>query len=142
MNQDDYLCKDDTVQVIKLRGKSKKWKKYYGFDLIGKKGKVIEILGSQNNPYQGVKVKFPCIRIDSENGRKPVYGFEWSFYKDEIEKIDEEIEFRGPTKKIVKGKALESRKKAVQELRKKGESIENLAKLYNVSKRTIWNWLK
>jgi len=35
---DNYLSKDDTVQVIKLRGKSKKWKKYHGFDLIGKRG--------------------------------------------------------------------------------------------------------
>jgi len=133
------LTLNDTVQITKLLPKSKRWKKYYGFDLIGKKGKVIELelLGT----YQRVKVKFPCIRINSEEGKKPVYGFEWSFYKDEVKKIDEEIKFR-PKKTALRGKALERRKKIVRELRQKGESIENLAKRFDVSKRTIWYWLK
>jgi len=133
--------KGDTIQVIAEKRKSKKWEKYYGFDLVGKRGKVLEILGTQKEPYQGVKVRFPRIEVNSENGRKPVYGFEWSFYKDEIKKIDEEIKFK-PQKTALRGKALERRKKIVRELRQKGESIENLAKRFNVTRMTIWRWLK
>jgi len=136
------LALNDTVQITKLLPKSRRWKKYYDFDLTGKKGKVIEILGTRREPYQGVRVRFPCISIVSETGKKPAYGFEWAFYNDEVKKIDEEIEFRQPPKKIVKGKALESREKAVQRLRKQGESIKDLAARYNVSRMTIWRWLK
>ncbi|MCD6318764.1 helix-turn-helix domain-containing protein [Candidatus Aerophobetes bacterium] len=134
---------NDTVEVVKQKRKSKKWKKYYGFNLVGKKGKVIQILGTQKEPYQGVKVRFPCIRINSGERKKPVYGFEWSFYLDEVKKIDDEIEFKQPSKRVtLKGKALESRKRAVQRLRQRGESIKDLAARYNVSKRTIWRWLR
>ena len=133
----------DVVEVVKQKQKSKKWKKYYGFDLIGKKGKVVAFLGTQKEPHQGVKVRFPCIWINSGNSKKPVYGFEWAFYSDEIKRVNEKIEFRQPPKKTaLRGKALERRKKIVRELREKGESIENLAKRFNVSKRTIWYWLK
>jgi len=132
----------DTIEVVKQRRKSKKWKKYYGFDLIGKRGRVIELepTNIRNKPCQRVKVKFPCIWINSENGKKPVYGFEWSFYGDEVKRIDEEIKFR-PQKTALRGKALERRKKVVQEMRQKGESIENLAKRFNVHRATIWRWL-
>jgi len=88
-------------------------------------------------------VRFPCIWINSGNGKKPVYDFEWAFYSDEVKKIDEEVEFKQPSKKTaLRGKALERRKKIVQELRQKGESIESLAKRFNTSKRTIWRWLR
>ena len=130
---------DDTVEVVKQRRKSKKWSKYYGFNLVGERGKVVEILGTPKEPYQGVKVKFPCVHA----GKKPLYDFEWAFYSDEVKRIDEEVKFKQPSKKtVLRGKALQRRKEIVRELRRKGESIEDLARRFNTSKRTIWRWLR
>lgn len=136
------LLVGDTVKAISLSSKSEKWIKYYNFDLIGKTGKVIEILGTKVDPHQGVRVKFPFMWIDGTDEKKLVYGFEWSFYNGEVKKINEKIEFKEKKKRhILKGKALKIRKATVRRLRKEGESIENLAKRFDVNRTTIWRWI-
>jgi len=90
-------------------------------------------------------VKFPEIKIETgfQNGhRKTVKNFEFAFYKDEVRRIREDLE--APEPKIGgKRKMPESDKAATRRLStREGLKVEELAEKFNVSRRTIYRWLK
>jgi len=77
----------DKVIIIGCSQKSKKWTKCLGFDLVGQKGEVIEILNLRG-VTQGIIVKFPFVYMNNGDGKRKVSDFEWSFYNDEVQKIE------------------------------------------------------
>ena len=69
----------DIVQVVRLRPKSEEWAELFRINFVGKEGEVVQILGTPEEPCQGVRVRFPSIRKGD---------FEMAFYIDEVKKID------------------------------------------------------
>lgn len=71
----EKFCIGDEIRIIKLRPESKKALSYYQRDIGRRKGKIVNLLGTERDPSQGVRVKF---------GKR---GFEYAFHPDEIRKI-------------------------------------------------------
>ena len=57
----------DKVIIRGCSRKSKEWIKYLGSDLVGQKGKVVEVLGTQ-----GIIVKFPFVYMNNGDGKRKV----------------------------------------------------------------------
>lgn len=76
----EKLCVGDEIRIITLRGETKKALSYSGRKLIHRKAKVIKILGTERDPYQGVRVKFGKDGFEKKN-------FVYAFYPDEIKKV-------------------------------------------------------
>ena len=136
---------NDNVIIQKLGSKSKRWQSYYGVSLEGKKGKIIRILQNSKGEQQGYRVKFPEIKIETgfQNGhRKTVKNFEFAFYKDEVRKIREDLEV--PEPKIRGKRKMPKSDKAATRRLSTGEGLKvgELAEKFNVSRRTIYRWLK
>jgi len=136
---------NDSVLVQELGPESKNWQSYYGVSLEGKKGKIVRILQNSKGEQQGYRVRFPEIKIETgfQNGhRKKVKNFEFAFYKDEVRRIREDLEVPEP-KIRGKRKMPESDKAATRRLStREGLKVGELAEKFNVSRRTIYRWLK
>ena len=136
---------NDNVIIQKLGFKSKKSQSYYGVSLEGKKGKIVRILQNSKGEQQGYRVRFAEIEIEAGlwNGHKrTVKNFEFAFYKDEVRRIREDLEVPEP-KIRGKRKMPESDKAAARRLStREGLKVGELAKKFNVSRRTIYRWLK
>jgi len=136
---------NDSVIVGELGTKSKKWQSYYGVNLEGKKGRIVQVLRNSKGEQQGYQVRFPKTKIETgfqNDHRKTVKNFEFAFYKDEVRRIREDLE--APEPKIGgKRKMPESDKAATRRLStREGLKVEELAEKFNVSRRTIYRWLK
>lgn len=136
---------NDNVIIQKLGSKSKRWQSYYGVSLEGKKGKIVQVLRNSKGEEQGYRVKFPEIKIEAglwNSHKETVKNFEFAFYKDEVTKIREDLEVPEP-KIREKRKMPENNKAAVRRLRaREGLKVGELAKRFNVSRRTIYRWLQ
>ena len=136
---------NDNVIIQKLGSKSKRWQSYYGVSLEGKKGEIIQVLRNSKGEGQGYRVRFAEIKIEAglwNSHKETVKNFEFAFYKDEVRKIREDLEvLEGRIRRT--RKLLEGGKAAVRRLRARDRlKITELAKRFNVSRRTIYRWLK
>ena len=117
------------------------YERYYGFNIVGKKGKIVSVLGTDKEPYQGAKVRFPVVHItDADGNRVSRSGFEFPFDKDELEKINETVP-HPKSRTRLKGYALNMRKGAVRRMKERGETIQAIASHFEVNRRTIRRWL-
>jgi len=132
----------DPVKIVKITPKKRRYLKFYGYNPVGKKGVVTAILGTKQNPCQGVRIKFPWMWIKGKNGGKKIWGFESPFYIEEVQKISEVELQEQEGIRYRKGEALKSAVKKVKRLRKEGRSILEIAKIFGVSERTVFRWLK
>ena len=136
---------NDNVIIQKLGFKSKKSQSYYGVSLEGKKGKVIQVLRNSKGEEQGYRVRFPEVKIEAglwNSHKKTVKSFEFAFYKDEVRKIRKDLEVPKPKMRRTR-KMLESGRAAIRRSRDRDRlKITELAKRFNVSRRTIYRWLK
>ena len=86
---------NNNVVIRKLGSRNKRWQWYYGVNLEGKKGRIVQVLRNSKGEEQGYRVRFPEIKIESDlwnSHKKTVKNFEFAFYKDEVGKIREEGE--------------------------------------------------
>ena len=135
----------DSVIIQKLGFKSKTWQSYYGVSLEGKKGKIVQVLRNSKGEDQGYRVRFPEMKIEAglwDSHKETVKNFEFAFYKDEVRKIRDDLEvLEGRIRRT--RKTLEGGKAAVRRLRaREGLKVGELAERFNVSRRTIYRWLK
>jgi len=136
---------NDSVIVQELGPESKKWQSYYGVNLEGKKGRIVQVLRDNKGEEQGYRVRFTEVKIETgfQNGhRKKVKNFEFAFYKDEVRKIRDDLEvLEGRIRRT--RKMPESDKAAARRLSTtEGLKVGELAEKFNVSRRTIYRWLK
>jgi len=135
----------DSVIIQKLGSKSKRCQSYYGVSLEGKKGEIIQVLRNSKGEEQGYRVRFPEMKIEAglwNSHKKTVKNFEFAFYKDEVRKIRNDLEVPEP-KIRGKRKMPESDKAAARRLStREGLKVGELAERFNVSRRTIYRWLK
>ncbi len=136
--------------VIKndLGRNTQKFQSYFGVDFRGKRGKIVKILTNNRHEEQGFRVRFPKIKIEiGEDGSgkqrtKTIGNFEFPFYENEVEKIQDEVMFPTYRPKRRIRTQLQMDTGAVKRLRKQGLQINELAKRFDVSRQTIHQWLK
>lgn len=134
------------VIVRNLTSKAKKRRKrLWGTDFEGKKGKIVDVLINSKEEKQGYRIRFPKITIvaDNDSGYKEIQNFELPFYNSEVAEIKEEILFpngnRERKRRTRKGR--ETDIKTVKRLQREGHKVNELAKRFEVSRRTISRWL-
>lgn len=130
---------NDVVRV-KSSWQSKLWDRYWGSELHGEKGKIVDIIG-HNGQVEGCRVMFPAITIsDEDNKEKVIYDFIWPFRKDDAEKVTGKLEST-PRKKYRTGKHLQALQSAAQRLRQTGMKIKDIARQLEAPSKTVENWL-
>lgn len=139
------------VIIQNLTPKAKKHqKRLWGVDFEGKKGKVVEVLINSRGEEQGYRIRFPVVKIavSDNEGLWPRENFEYPFYNSEVSLLGKEEELVFPTpggngeRKGRTRKGKETDIKTVKRLRQKGHKVNELAKRFEVSRRTICRWLK
>jgi len=129
----------DTVRV-KQSWHSDHYDRYWGCELHEEKGKIVDIIGS-NEKIEGYRVQFPAITIwNQDNKAKRIDNFVWPFKSTDLEKVDSELQ-SSPRRKYRKGKHLQSLQSATQRLRKRGMKIKDIARQLQVPEGTVKRWV-
>lgn len=135
------------VIIQNLTPKTRKRQAIWGVDFEGKKGKIVEVLSNSKGEKQGYKIRFPMIKIvaNEDGGIGERENFEYPFYNSEVSPLE------GREKLIFPDETEEEKRRtqrqvsrdagAVRRLRQEGLKINELADRFNVSRRTIHQWL-
>ena len=141
---------NSNVIIQNLTPKTRKRQASWGVDFEGKKGKIVEVLINSKGEKQGYRIRFPMIKIAAnENGGKGERkNFEYPFYNDEVAFLDEKEELIFPDSDEIEQEKRRTQRQVsrdatvVKRLKQEGVKINELAKRFNVSRRTIHQWLK
>lgn len=141
---------NSNVIIQNLTPGTRKRQAIWGVDFEGKKGKIVEVLTNSKGEKQGYRIRFPMIKIavneEGEMGERA--NFEYPFYDDEVAFLDEKEELIFPDSDESEQEKRRTQRQvsrdagAVKRLRQEGLKIGELAKRFNVSRRTIHQWLK
>ena len=130
---------NDVVRVKKT-WQSKFYDRYWGCELHGERGVIVDIIGYKGE-IEGYRVKFPAITIwDEDNEEKIIYDFVWAFPKDAVDKVSGKLE-SAPRRKYRTGKHLQGMQSAAQRLRQRGMKVTDIAGQLQVPEGTVKRWL-
>ena len=140
INNNNVVIKND------LTANTRKFQSYFGVTFAGKKGKIVGPLINSRHEQQGFRVRFPRVRIKigtDWKGRprtKVVKNFEFPFYNEEIERIQEKIVF--PTRRSQRRTPTQLQRdiRAVKRLKEQGIATNELAKRFGVHRTTVHRW--
>jgi len=140
---------NSNVIIQNLAPKTRKRQALWGLDFEGKKGKIVEVLINSKGEKQGYRVRFPMIKIvaNEDGGMGERKNFEYPFYNSEVALLEEKEELIFPSSDNEEEKRRTQRQVTrdagvVKRLRQEGLKIGELADRFNVSRRTIHQWLK
>ena len=138
---------NSNVIILNLTLNTRKRQALWGIDFEGKKGKIVEVLINSKGEKQGYRVRFPMIKIvaNEDGGMGERKNFEYPFYNSEVSPLEgrEELIFPDETEEEKRRTQRQVTRDAgaVKRLRQEGVKINELAKRFNVSRRTIHQWL-
>jgi len=141
---------NSNVIIQNLTPGTRKRQALWGVNFEGKKGKIVEVLINNKGEKQGYKIRFPMIKIviNEDGGMEERENFEYPFYNSEVAFLDEKEELLFPDSDEIEEEKRRTQRQvtrdagAVKRLKQKGIKIKELAKRFNVSRRTIHQWLK
>jgi len=142
---------NSNVIIQNLTAKRKKHlQRFWGVDFEGEKGKIVAELVNNQGEKQGYRIRFPVVKIviNEEGGIGERANFECPFYNSEVTPLEQSEELIFPDSDEIEQEKRRTQRQVsrdatvVKRLKQEGVKITELANRFNVSRRTIHQWLK